>query len=227
MNIALILAGGSGSRMGAETPKQFLPLEGRQILLRVLDVFQAHPEIGQICVVSGEEWSGRLKYLMEQEGYGKVCGVVDGGQTRRESSFRGLSFLMERFSPDDIVLIHDAARPLVSGELISESIRCARRFHACTAAIPLQDTVLESSDGRNTGHIPDRKRLYAVQTPQAFRLGTIFEGHRRFPAGREVTDDAGILAAQGINVKLVPGEKRNLKITSPEDMLIAAALLKG
>lgn len=226
MNIGLILAGGSGVRMGAEMPKQFLPLEGRQIILRAIDAFHRHPDVDSICVVCGEEWSGRLKYLLEQEGYEKICGVVDGGQSRRDSSFRGLTFLMQHFSPDDVVLIHDAARPLVSGELITESIRCARRFHACTAAIPLQDTALESADGRNAGHIPDRQRLYAVQTPQTFRLGTIYDAHRRFPAERDATDDAGILIAQGANVKLVPGEKRNLKITSPEDLEIAAVFLR-
>ena len=178
MNIALILAGGSGSRMGAETPKQFLPLEGRQILLRVLDVFQAHPEIGQICVVSGEEWSGRLKYLMEQEGYGKVCGVVDGGQTRRESSFRGLSFLMERFSPDDIVLIHDAARPLVSGELISESIRCARRFHACTAAIAAVTDGTPGISRIGSGSIPSKRPRRSAWEPSLKGTGVFRQAGR-------------------------------------------------
>ncbi len=225
MNIALILAGGNGSRMGQPTPKQFLSLCGKPVLMRTVEAFVFHPEIDAVCLVSGEEWSGRVKYLTE--GYDKICGVTDGGRTRRESAFRGLTFLMERYSPDDIVLIHDAARPLVSARVISDSIRCLTRgeWKACTAAIPVQDTVLESGDGQSVTSVLERNRLFAVQTPQTFRLGTIYEGHRTLPPEREVTDDAGILTSQGIPVGLVAGEKRNLKITSPEDMAVAECYL--
>lgn len=212
--------------MGGGIPKQFLPLDGRAIILRTMGIFHQHEGIDQICVVCGEEWSGRLKYLIEQENLHKVCSVVDGGKDRRESAFRGLSALMEQFSPEDTVLIHDAARPLVSHRMISDSIACAKRFHACTAVLPVEDTILDSGDGRNASKVPERARLYTVQTPQGFRLGTIYEAHKRLPESVVVTDDAGILVAQGTNVKLVRGEKRNLKITSPEDIAIAESYLK-
>lgn len=225
MNVALILAGGNGTRMGSATPKQFLPLAGKPLILHALAAFEQHPQIHGIVIVSGEDWSGRVKYLVEQAGMKKVKAVVSGGATRRESSFRGLSALRETYSDQDIVLIHDAARPLVSGALISRCITATETHGACTAAIPARDTILVSVDGKTTERIPDRNTLYAVQTPQAFRLGAIYEAHRSYPAKLEATDDAGILVAQGHRVGIAEGEVRNLKVTSVEDLVTAEALL--
>jgi len=212
--------------MGGEIPKQFMPLAGRELLLRSVDAFERHPGIEKLLLVCPEAWLERTEALLAGEGFTKVCGVIRGGRTRRESSYLGLSWLSERFSPEDTVLIHDAARPLVSGAVLSACIGGARRFSACTAAVPVQDTILDSADGENAGYTLDRSRLFSVQTPQAFRLGVILSAHKRCPEDARVTDDAGILLSQGTAVRLVPGEKRNLKITSPEDMAFAEWLLK-
>lgn len=227
MNIALILAGGQGSRMGSKLPKQFLDLDGIPVILRSVSAFEHHPEIDAIGIVCGTIWADRLHSLLEQSGFQKICAVIPGGNTRRESSFLGLTELMRRFSAEDIVLIHDAARPLVSARIIHDCITAANQYHACTAVIPSQDTLLESENGCTALAVPDRSRLFAVQTPQAFRLGLIYDAHQQTPASAAVTDDAGLLIAQQTPVYLVDGEKRNLKITSPEDLLLAELYLKN
>lgn len=225
MNIALILAGGQGSRMGSKLPKQFLDLDGIPVILRSIAAFEHHPEIDAIAIVCGDVWAERLHTLLERSGFQKICAVIPGGSTRRESSFLGLTELTHRFSAEDIVLIHDAARPLVSARIIHDCITAARQYHACTAVIPSQDTLLESADKQTALAVPDRSRLFAVQTPQAFRLGLIHDAHQRTDDSAAVTDDAGLLLAQQIPVHLVEGEKRNLKITSPEDLLLAELYL--
>lgn len=226
MNIALILAGGQGARMGSKLPKQFLLLEGKPVIIRSIEAFERHPDIGAICVVCGEPWSGRLKYQIEQAGFRKVCAVIPGGATRRESSFLGLEYLTRHYAGTDIVLIHDAARPLVTQRIISDNIACAARHQACTTVIPAQDTLLESLNQKTAHSVPDRSRFFAVQTPQTFRLDRIYQAHQRLPAKAEVTDDAGILTGQRFQVYLVPGEKTNLKITSPEDLSLAGLYLR-
>ena len=196
------------------------------MLLRTIDAFESHPEIDAICIVSSEKWSGRLKYMLEEERFQKVRLILDGGPERRCSAFRGISRLMQEYSPEDIVLIHDAARPLVSGRIISDCISAAKECGACLAAVPVSDTIYECDSNLAVKRVPDRKAMYAAQTPQAFRLSLIYEGHKSADPDILFTDDASILAVQGIPVKLVSGEIRNLKITSPEDISAAEAYLR-
>lgn len=227
MNIALILAGGTGERMSAGLPKQFLPVAGRPMLLRTLDAFESHPEIDRIAVVCGASWAAHLRSLLDAECYRKLTGgtaVIDGGRDRRESSFRGVEALLRECAPDDIVLIHDAARPLVSHRIISDCIAAAAEQGACAAAIPVTDTIYHCPDGGRIGDIPDRRTLFAAQTPQAFRLSLIHGAHCAWN-GEPVTDDAGLLLAQGIPVRLVPGDVRNIKLTNPGDLPLAERYL--
>ena len=237
MTFALILAGGSGQRMSAlgsepggappGLPKQFLPVAVRAMLLRAIDCFEAHPEIDRITVVCAPQWSGRLKYMLEQEHYRKLSPlhpVVDGGSDRRESSRRGIDALMQEGAPDDIVLIHDAARPLVPAHVISDCIACTRLHDACAAAIPVTDTIYLSPNGETVDAIPDRRTLYAAQTPQAFRLLLIHDAHHAWDGTSPVTDDAGLLLAQGIPVWLAQGDERNIKLTFPSDLSAAERL---
>ena len=165
MNIALILAGGQGARMGSKLPKQFLLLEGKPVIIRSIEAFERHPDIGAICVVCGEPWSGRLKYQIEQAGFRKVCAVIPGGATRRESSFLGLEYLTRHYAGTDIVLIHDAARPLVTQRIISDNIACAARHQACTTVIPAQDTLLESLNQKNGPFRPGPEPFFCRTNP--------------------------------------------------------------
>lgn len=220
MNIALILAGGSGERMAADLPKQFLPLAGRPMLLRTLDVFESHPSVDRIRVVCAPAWTDYLQTLLKAESYRKLDGqhpILKGGRDRRESSHLGVEFLWQEGTPDDIVLIHDAARPFVSPQVISDCITSAKEHHACVAVVPVTDTIYQSENGNSIDAIPERRMLYAAQTPQAFRLSLIHQAHLAW-RGEPVTDDAGLLLAQGIPVRLVAGDVRNQKLTNPADL---------
>lgn len=225
MNIALILAGGSGTRLGGSLPKQYQELAGKPALVRTISAFQQQDEIDEVYLVCAKNWVAPVKMLVQKYALEKVTQVLTGGADRRESSFLGLSALIKQHSPEDIVLIHDGARPLVSSRIITDCIDAAQKWPASTTAIPVQDTILDSEEGEWVSSIPERSRLYAVQTPQTFRLGVIYQGHLALPPDSPVTDDAGILAAQGISVHLVEGDKRNLKLTTQEDLEIARIFL--
>lgn len=225
-NIALILAGGTGSRMGGEIPKQFLPLaNGREIITMSIDAFAYHSQIDRILVVCHKDYLSVLGYLIQTQHYQTPVCVIAGGDSRQESSLIGLCKLKKECCCEDIILIHDAARPLVTETIICDNITSALKNSACTTAIPVQDSILLSEDGKTASAIPDRSVLYAVQTPQSFRLDRIFKAHQSVQEGATFTDDAGILLSQGIPVALVKGDKRNIKITSAEDIKIANSLL--
>ena len=226
MNIALILAGGTGSRIGARCPKQFLKIGGREIILRTIDAFERHPQINHIGIVCASEWISHLSRLTDKEAFQKLLPLTEGGGNRTESSYKGLHMLEERFSSDDIVLIHDAARPFVTEKIISENIACAKRHGACVTAIPAQDTVYESCDGKFAGDIPDRRRLFVAQTPQSFRLSVIRDAYQRLPSAAVPTDDGGVCLLAGIPVAFAKGDPRNIKITSPADLTAAEAYCK-
>ncbi len=179
-NIALILAGGTGSRIGGKIPKQFLPLSNnKEIIIMSIDTFANHKQIDKILVVCHKEYLNILGYLIQTQHYKTPIAVIAGGETRQESSLMGLCKLKKECCSDDIVLIHDAARPFVTEQMIGDNIASAQQNSACTTVIPMQDTLLISDDGDTALSIPDRSKMYAVQTPQTFRLSVILEAHRK------------------------------------------------
>lgn len=226
MNAALILSGGIGMRMDADCPKQFLPLDGVPILWRTVQSFCSHPEIDCIMVVCSAGMLGRTKNLLLPICTKKTLLFAVGGKTRRDSSKNGLLALAALETRPDIVLIHDAARPLVPPEVITRCIKGAKDHGACTAAVPSQDTVAVTDTNGCIRSIPDRRTLYLVQTPQAFVFPLILKAYRTLPEGAVVTDDAAVAGLAGHDVFIVPGDKRSLKITTKEDLVFAEALLK-
>ena len=218
--VALVLAGGTGSRMGQ--PKQFLDLLGRPALFYTLRAFEETPEVDRIYVVGDRE---RVEGLVQEYGIGKYAGCTSPGESRSLSTRNGLALLEE--DPLTVVLVHDGARCLLTPGLIRCVVTTIRVSGAdgVVPALPVSDTIKVAEDATVVETL-DRARLHAVQTPQAFRLGR-FRGLHTGPEERlhAATDDASLVEAAGGRVLLVEGEKTNVKLTTPEDLVLAEAIL--
>ena len=211
--------------MGAAINKQYLELAGRPILARTLSLFEQHPRIATIVVVSPEEEIPFCREeVVERFGLRKVAAIVPGGAERQDSVRNGLAAL-DAASAHDIVLIHDGVRPMLDGESLARLLDRAASSGACLLGVPAKDTIKEVVAGRVVA-TPERERLWLAQTPQAFRLGLIREAHRRaWAEGFRATDDAMLAEWAGHAVEMVRGSYRNIKITTPEDLLVAEAWL--
>lgn len=226
-NIALIIAGGSGSRMKQDIPKQFLTVNERPVIVYTLEVFEKHPEIDEIAVVCVEGWGHVLWAYAKQFNIEKLKTVVTGGENGQDSIRNGVFELEKQHSADDIVLIHDAIRPMVSAEIISDNIRvCIEHGNAITV-IPCAEAMLRTEDGMDSTELYPRENLKRTQTPQAFRLGDICDLHRRaLDAG--ITNSVAsctLKVEMGEKVFFSKGSEKNIKLTTVEDIDIFKALL--
>jgi 2-C-methyl-D-erythritol 4-phosphate cytidylyltransferase len=227
--VGVVLAGGTGTRMGGEVPKQLLELAGRPILLHAVAAFQAAPEIDEIVVMMAPAYVDAVRELLVAEGFGKVSRVLAGGATRTESTRLALAGLGDT---DRDVLLHDAARPLVTAGLIGDCVRALAAAAAVTAAVASTDTVATvASRGGSvviTG-IADRAAIRRVQTPQGFRLATIRLAYALADAdpGFVATDDTSVVVRYlpDVAVQVVEGEETNIKVTTPADLALAETLL--
>jgi 2-C-methyl-D-erythritol 4-phosphate cytidylyltransferase len=225
---AVIVAAGTGSRMGSRTvSKQFLSLKGRPILTHTLKRFDDYPEIDHIVMVIREQERRRCEHIIAESDIRKVLALVQGGQERQDSVCNGLLRL-----PDDteIVLIHDAVRIFVTDDILRLSIQYARECGASVTAVPANDTIKKVTSRQRSLFVEetlDRHTLWQVQTPQTFRYQLICSMHQRArQQGFRGTDDAMLVEHFGHPVKIVPGSYRNIKITTPDDLLIAEAFLQ-
>lgn len=219
MIAAIIPAAGTGSRMGSKVNKQFLNLGGMPVVARTLAVFKELPEVSEIILVfHPAELEFARREIVQVYGDRRTKAVA-GGETRQESVQRGLAAL----HPDcDLVVIHDGARPLVGAEVIRAVLQAATADGAAIAAVPVKDTIKIVGNGVVTS-TPPRDRLWAAQTPQAFRRELIERAHAL--AGGEATDDAALVEKLGHPVTVVRGSYKNIKITTPEDLVLAQAFL--
>lgn len=223
---ALIPAAGMGKRMGASINKQYLLLDGVPILARTLEVFQRSPLVdGIFVVIPQDEIPFCREQVVEKYGLSKVRSIVSGGAERQQSVLNGLR-AMEGAAEDDVVLIHDGVRPFVTEDIISRATAAARENDGALVAVPAKDTVKVVENGVITA-TPPRETLWLAQTPQAFRYGVIRAAHEIADAERFLgTDDSTLLERLGRPVRIVVGDYRNAKITTPEDMVLAEAFLK-
>jgi 2-C-methyl-D-erythritol 4-phosphate cytidylyltransferase len=222
--MAIIPSAGRGLRMGLAVEKPYILIGDRPLLAHTLDAFERCPEVdGYVLVVEPERLDACRRQVVEAFGYTRVCGIVPGGETRQASVYRGLLAL----GPDvDLVVVHDAARPCVSPEIIRSSVRQGRRYGAAVVAVPVKDTVKVVRDGMVQA-TPDRSTLWLAQTPQTFTCLLLKAAHERaLQEGHTGTDDAALVERLGHPVAVVPGDYENLKITTPEDLEAAERILR-
>lgn len=212
--IALIVAGGSGQRFGAERPKQYLDLAGKPVLRRTVEAFLRHPQVTGVRVVIDPTW--REAYETAVDGL-NLPEPVAGGASRQDSVRNGLEALSADGAPD-LVLIHDAARPLIDAATIAAVITQLDSVPGAIAAVPVADTLKRGNGGGNAiAGTVDREGLWRAQTPQGFRFPAILEAHRA-AAGLSLTDDAAVAERAGLAVALVPSKEDNFKVTTPDDL---------
>lgn len=243
MNIAVILAGGTGSRMGSSVPKQFMQLQGRAVIEYPIDTFDRHEAIDEVAVVVHPDWRGEMEAIVARNSWKKLTRLIDGGAERYLSTLNAVMAYIDY--PDDTnLLLHDAARPFVSEEIVSRVAESLKNNVAVGVAIPSTDTVWEVHPDmsyelgvksyelgvkdeefvvpRFVARIPERKLMWRAQTPQAFRLPLIRDAYQRAlqdPQFR-ATDDCGVVRTYmpGTKIAVVEGEERNRKITFAEDL---------
>jgi len=223
---AVIVAAGAGKRMGGSLAKPLIALAGRPLILHTLDRF-ARSQVRKVILVVPEEKRTDFERLLAGECNRSrlECVVESGGPRRQDSVRRGLNRLDEDC---EVVVIHDGARPLVSPALIDRCVELASEEGAAVVGVPVKDTIKVVSASRRVESTPPRDSLWEIQTPQAFRVETIREAHRRAEQdGVEATDDAMLAERLGKSVALIEGERSNLKITTPEDLVLAEALLRA
>lgn len=219
-NYAVIVAGGSGSRMKSDQPKQFLELNGRPILMHTLDVFDQSNLNITIVLVLPQDHIETWKALIARHDFSVPHQITPGGQTRFISVANGLA----QISGPGLVAIHDGARPLVSNEVIARTFDQARINGSGVAAVKVKDSIRQLIDNKNQA--VDRNQFYAVQTPQTFDIELIKRAFDK-ASSDQFTDDASVLEAAGKEIVLVEGSYSNIKITTPEDLHIAQAILES
>lgn len=226
-NIGLIIAGGSGNRMHQDIPKQFLTVNEKPVIVYTLEAFQKHPEIDVIAVVCIEGWENVLRAYAKQFNITKLQYIIPGGENGQSSIRNGVYELEKNFSEEDIVLIHDAIRPMVSAEIISDCIVKTKEFGNAIAVIPCAEAMMQTEDGiLSCGSYP-RDRLKRTQTPQGFMLGKICELHRN-ALEKGITNSVAsctLMIEMGEQVYFSAGSEKNIKLTTVEDIDIFKALL--
>ena len=230
MIYAAIVAGGSGSRMGADNPKQFLELDGKPIIIRTIERFVKCGKINKIYVGVHADWLDFAQGLIDEFSTEADVEIVKGGKDRTETIYNILEKIESEneISADDIVVTHDGVRPFVSVKEIEDSILMLKSFDGVTLCLPSTDTLLCSPDGIKIASVPDRSQLFRAITPQTFKLKALLSAYRSLDEKQKssLTDTASIFTSAGLEVGLVQGSERNIKITMPFDMKTAELLLK-
>lgn len=232
MVFAVILAGGTGNRMGhTDKPKQFLTIMNKPIIIHTIEKFLSQPKFEQIIVLSPKQWLHHTKRIISRYiGNNDKIVVIEGGDTRNETIMNSIEYIEKNHTLDDdtIIVTHDSVRPFVTHRIIEENISAAQKYGACDTVIPATDTIVESTNAKTISSIPNRNNMYQGQTPQSFKAKNLREIYNSLTNEERdiLTDAAKILVIKGQNVHLVTGETYNIKITYPYDLKIAKSLLE-
>lgn len=216
----IIAAGGKGTRMGADINKVYLKILGKEILMHTVLAFEKNENADEIIIVTGENDIPKCTALIQKYDIKKVTKVVCGGDTRQQSVFNGITA-----AKGDIIAIHDGARALISQDEINSVISDCKEFGAAALGVKVKDTLKTSQKGFITSTV-DRNGVYSIQTPQVFFSEEIIAAHKR-AQNFDATDDCSLAEAAGIKIKITEGSYNNIKITTPEDIVIATEILKG
>lgn len=230
MNIAIIFAGGSGVRMGAGLPKQFLEINGKPIIIHTLDNFEQSPSIDKIYIACKPNYIDTLNILTKRFGISKVCAIVEGGSTGQDSIYNALKAAYEENPKDSIVLIHDGVRPFVSEEVILKNIDSVKKYGSGITCTSFFETPILSRGGVEVEEMPLKKEMFTAQAPQSFYLGEIVDAHNEMrkinPEYIDIADSCNLYKNLGKKVYIVEGNRGNIKVTTPEDFYILRALLQ-
>lgn len=226
-NIGLLIAGGAGNRMHQDIPKQFITVFERPVIVYTMEAFERHPEIDAIAVVCINGWEQVLWAYAKQFKITKLKHVIPGGETGQESIRNGVMELEKHYDSQDLVLIHDAIRPMVSPEIISDNIRVALEHGNAITVIPCVEAMIQTEDGNVSTGVYSRNRLRRTQTPQAFHIGQICDLHRR-ALEKGITNSVAsctLMIEMGEEVFFSTGSEKNVKLTTVDDIDIFKALL--
>lgn len=215
MNIALILSGGSGTRMGMQIPKQYIEVEGKPVIAYVLSVFEEHEMIDRIQIVADAAWQGEIGHWTGE----KTAGFSKPGANRQLSIYNGLQDILKYASDTDRVMIHDAARPCVTKQTITECLRALEQHEGVIPVLPMKDTVYECFEGKIVSLL-ERSRIVAGQAPEGFVLGRYYQANRALLPDRIMSINGSTEPAviSGMDVVSIPGDERNFKITTRADL---------
>lgn len=230
MNIGLIFAGGSGVRMNTKgMPKQFLQMNGKAIIIHTLEYFEKCMDIDAIVVVCLEEYIGYLDNLLKINRISKVKKIVPGGTCGQESIYHGLCAAEELAEGNDIVLIHDGVRPLISESLLSASIKMVKEKGNAITVTPATETIIQADEKQTITNIIDRKSCYIAKAPQSFYLKDILKVHRQAIKDNKTDriDSASLMKEYGYDLHTLEGSNENIKITNPSDFYILRAILEA
>lgn len=219
MNIALILAGGTGTRLGSDIPKQYMKVNGEMVISHCLAVFGMHPQVEAIQIVAHPQWHDEIRGVMPEDVRVKFRGFSEPGRNRQLSIYSGLQDVMRYAAETDIVIVHDAARPLVSEAMLSACIEACTVHDGALPVLPMKDTVY-LGDGSRITSLLDRNAVYAGQAPEAFVLGRYYEANRKLLPDKilEVNGSTEPAVMAGMDIAMIPGEESNFKITTRADL---------
>ena len=226
-NIAIVFAGGTGTRMNTKTrPKQFLELHGKPILIYTLEQFDCHPEIDGIILVVLKEWIAYCNSLVERFHLQKVKAVIAGGSSAMESQWNGLNMVSEMYSENSIVLIHDGVRPLIDADTIIKNINCVKEHGTAITTSPAIETITIDSEDGAIGEIIERSKVKLARAPQSFYLKDIIDAHKKALIDKKTfIDSASMMQFYGHKLFPVEGLPENIKITTPKDFYTFRALV--
>lgn len=229
MNTALIFAGGTGQRMNSRSkPKQFLEMHGKPIIVYTLEHFEYHNEIDSIVIVCLCDWIEELEGLIKRYDITKVRKIVSGGETGYDSIYNGLVAMKEFSDNNDIILIHDGVRPLISEELITENIKSVKKYGNTITVEATKESIVRCADGEFIDEVTPRAEMYFAKAPQSFRYGKIMELYEKANnEGHKTIDSAHLCSLYNEPMHIVFSTKNNIKITEPADYYVYRALYEA